>query len=172
MPLDISRALRSPGDSFPFLLEEQVPAQEVLGDLVRFDPLRIEGSFTLQDGKLRLEGTMTGRAEASCANCLQPASYPLDIPFDEVYTSREEMIEPEPLEDGEMLVFDGPLVDLAPLALTLSLLELPLRFLCREDCQGLLNVTPLTPAEALEEDPYKDHPFAALQVLLKKDLEV
>lgn len=174
MALDISRALRSPGESFPFRHEEALPPQEVLGDTVTFDdPVVMEGEFTLNEGRLRLRGWLSTVAHAACANCLAPARYPIRVRFDEVFERRDRAAKAEDvLDEPDRLAYDGPQLELHHLALTLAVLELPIRFLCQEDCRGLQNVTRMEDPTAGQKELPSEHPFSALQQLLNKDQEV
>ncbi len=175
MALDISRALRSPGESFPFRHEEALPPQEVLGDTVTFDsPVVMEGQFVLSDERLRLWGRLSTVAHAACANCLADASCPIRVDFDEVFEKldRKAANDPMDLDDSDRLAYDGPQLELHHLALTLALLELPIRFLCQEDCKGLQNVTRIEDPNAGQKELPSEHPFSALQQLLNKDQEV
>ena len=172
MALDIKRALRSPGESIPFTHEVQLKPQEVLGDTVVFDPVRFDGQMTFNEGSLRLAGRLTSTAHAHCANCLEPASHPISLRFDEMFKAARDLPEVDPLDGDERLVYEGNSLTLDHLALSLALLELPMRLLCRKDCQGLHNITPLNDKHAGQKEPPDAHPFSALQRLLNKDQEV
>lgn len=167
MILDVSRALGAPGTEFPFLATQEVPAQDVLGEEVTFDKATISGFFSAAGDAIVLHGQLTTIARARCANCLAPAKAELQVPFREVFVR-----EADP-SDPDQFLFEGSRVDLSQMALALSVLALPMRFLCRADCQGA------NPGGAEEKDhcacqkelPAK-HPFEALQQLLTKDEEV
>lgn len=172
MALDITRALRSPGVAVSFTHEEQLKPQQVLGDTVSFDPVRMEGEMTFNEGSLRLTGRLRSKAHAHCANCLEPALFPINLGFDELFKASRDQVEEDPLDGDERLVYEGNSLELHHLALSLALLELPLRILCKEGCRGLLTETPLTPTHAGQKEPPEAHPFSALQRLLNKDQEV
>ncbi len=175
MKLDIKDALRRPGETFPFTHVAQIEPQDILGDIVNFDPVRMEGSFTLNDGKLYLKGRLATVAHGSCAKCLEVADYPVDISFQEVFSrkgERDELEEGMP-EDEDRLAYDGPQLAVDQLALTLVVLDLPMRFLCKEGCKGLADTTEIyREADADQEELTMQHPFSALQQLLNKDQEV
>lgn len=176
MLLDISSALRHPGEEFSFDHAENIPDQQIAAETVTFDaPARLTGTFVLSGGKLRLKGRLSATARAQCANCLEAAAYELDVPFDEIFL-REQDLPParDQLDEDDRLVFSGPQVDLAPLTLTLALLELPMRFLCRPDCPGLIGQQEhlTTQATAAEDNGEANRPFSALKHLLTKDEEV
>ena len=174
MPLDISRALRSPGESFPFTHEEVLQPQDIVGQTVTFDnPVLMEGEFTLADGTLRLQGKLSTVAHADCVNCLNPAAYPVQVDFDEVFAPADKFAKVEDyLDETDRLAYDGPQLELHQLAMTLAVLELPIRFLCKEDCKGLMTVTRIDDKHAGQKELPREHPFSALQQLLTKDEEV
>lgn len=175
MKLDISKALRNPEEAFSFTHEEHIDPQDVLGDMVSFDPVRMNGSYVLLDGRLHLQGRMSTVAHGSCARCMEAADYPIDLEFYEVFTRKGEKMEDEEdeLDQMDRLAYDGPLLAVDQMALTLAVLELPMRFLCRKDCKGLPGITLRNrEADADQEELTTQHPFSALQQLLNKDQEV
>lgn len=175
MLLDISRALRAPGEDIPFLHREIIPPQEVFGETVTFDDALLSGHYSLTGESLHLWGILRTTAHGCCAGCLKPVSLPMEIPFDEIFTRQDRCPQEEenPGEE-ERLMFEGSKVELSHLALTLAVLELPMRFVCGESCPALDAIrpddTPLT--HACQKDMPDQHPFSALQQLLTKDQEV
>ncbi len=171
MLLDVSSALREPGKEFAFIHPENIPPQDILGETVTFEnPVRMDGVFSMTDDTLYIKGKLTAALTTRCANCLEPVADTLVVPFDEVFTHVDNRAG---MEDEEQLSFQGSKVELGHLALTLAVLELPMRFLCREDCEGLLPENQHNQqANACQEELDQEHPFAALQQLLTKDQEV
>ncbi len=170
MELDVSRALLAPGTEFPFSAVETVPPQDVIGETVTFEPALLQGAYSAVDGAVRLTGKLTTTAHAMCALCMEPATVPLAVSFDEEF--RKDVNE---LED-EAFRYEGKQVPLNQLTLTLIMLNLPMRFLCKRNCAGskayqaLRKETPKSSCE--EEEPRTQRPFEALQRLLKEDEEV
>lgn len=100
-----------------------------------FDLLELEGVITVsvtEDGVL-MEGDLSGFTQLECTRCLKPYRQPLEIGFTELYTF-------SPDEDAgikeNQLPSDG-MINLKPLFRQYGLLEIPIKHLCREDCQGL-----------------------------------
>ena len=92
------------------------------------------------------------------------ATVNLKVPFHEVFTQVDK-ITPEQEDDPDCQVFANSKVELNHLALTLALLELPIRILCRPDCDGYKRMAPQYTAG--REDA--DHPFAKLKNLFNND---
>ena len=165
MLLDVSRALRAPGEAFPFTHHERMAPQNVSGEEVTFDePVVLEGHFSMSGNDLTLDGMLTATAHSRCCNCLSPAEVPLKVPFHEVFTRLDRFAEAPEDDDPDRLVFTGSKVELGHLALTLAVLELPIRILCKPDCEGYKQMAPQYTA------PQKSNPFSVLQNLITNDL--
>jgi uncharacterized protein len=169
MLLDVSKAFLNPGAAFPFEAKVQLPPQDVMGETVSWDEALLQGTFTVLEDEVHLKGTLTGMAHAACALCLGQADVPLRLSFSEVF--RKDAGDPE----DEAFPYEGKAVSLDQMALTLMMLSLPMRFVCKADCKGTREL------QAWQKDVSKSscedglptqRPFEALQHLLKKDEEV
>ena len=129
MKLDISQALKHPGQEYPFQGEQTIAPQEVSGDAVSFDDAKLQGVFwAVDDGSVTVEGNLTTVAHAHCANCLEPASANIQATFRETFQRNGDP------EDDEIFVYTGSSVGFEKLAMSYAMLTLPIRFLCREAC--------------------------------------
>ena len=175
MLLDISRALRAPGEDIPFQHRDAIPPQEIFGETVTFDDVLLTGHYSVTDESLRIWGTLTALAHGHCAGCLQPVDYPVEVPFDETFTRQTRYTPREEAQDEEeRLMYEGSKVELSHLSMTLAVLDLPIRFECGDDCPALAALASennLT-THACQKDMPDQHPFSALQQLLTKDQEV
>ena len=173
MYLDVSKALRAPGEEFPFFHQETIPPQESFGDVVTFDePVLMTGHYMIAGDSLRIEGRLEAIAHARCVLCLQDVAYPISVQFDEIYTHVDRKTE-DMTEEFDRLAFDGSKVDLSQLAMTLAVLELPIRFECQGGCKDDSSDRPdHYLAHACQKESPTEHPFSALQQLLTKDQEV
>ena len=174
--LDISRALRAPGEDFPFLHRDDIPPQEIFGETITFSDVLLSGHYSFAGESLHIRGVLTATANGCCGGCLKPVEYPVEVEFDEIFTrqSRYTPMEETFLDEEERLMFEGSKVELSHLALTLAVLDLPLRFTCGDDCPALDAMQPDddTQTHACQKDMPDQHPFSALQQLLTKDQEV
>ena len=165
--LDVSRAMRMPGESFAFIHHERIAPQDICGEQVTFDePVVLEGRFSMSGVDLSLDGTLTATAHSRCCNCLEMATVNLKVPFHEVFTRVDRMTS-EAEDDPERLVFTGSKVELEHLTLMLALLELPIRILCNPDCEGYRYMAPQYTEK--REETQNARPFSVLQQLLTKD---
>lgn len=166
MELDVTQALLKPGEAFPFQAWVSVSPQDVDRDIVTFDEAMFSGTLCAMDGVVHLEGSLSTVAHAPCAVCLENVDYPMNIGFREIF--RKDAIETE----DEAFRYQGSTVSLDHLSLTLLMLNLPMRFLCREDCRGGKDYQEYStiPKSSCEEETQR--PFEALKRLLEEDEEV
>jgi len=119
-----------------------------------------------------IQGTVHGECRGTCARCLDEFHFPLDSALALVLVPASIMDAPGGAvreEEIGLASYDGDEIDLAPLIEEQTLLALPTRPLCSEDCRGLcprcgtnLNVDPCAcPA------PAADGRLAVLQTMLR-----
>ena len=175
MLLDVSRAFLQPGERIPFRHEEPIPPQVIFGETVTFPcPAVMTGTYLLEGSTLYLSGQLKVTARGACAFCLKPVDYPVTQDFDEVFLHLDRMTRQTQAaaDDEEQMTFEGKVIDLAQLALTLTVLELPMRFECT-DCSARADGEAVAEeAHACQKETPTVHPFSALQQLLTKDQEV
>lgn len=166
MKLDVTQALHRPGEPFPFKAEVSISPQEVDADQISFTPVWLTGTFTAMDGTVQLTGTLQTTAHATCAMCLDSVDHPIHIAFREDF--RKDAIETE----DEAFHYEGSELSLDQMTLTLLMLNLPMRFLCRDDCTGNEALKPyqMNSKSSCQEDTQR--PFEALKRLLEEDEEV
>lgn len=171
MKLDVSAALKNPGQPYPFHGEQTIAPIDVYGEEISFDDAHLEGAYvTGEDGSVTVEGKLTTVAHALCANCLEPASADIQATF------RETFLRDGDPEDDEIFAYAGSVVGFEKLAMSYAVLNMPMRFLCSEDCEGMHEFSGAD-NDSEQKEMQSTHPFAALQQLLdsgavKEDEEV
>ena len=168
--LDISKALKYPGQAYLFESDAEIEEMEVLNDPVKFEEVLIKGEyFGAGNDKVSLKGEVSAVVTSRCAKCLEPVTIDLTAEIDAQYARM-----PDP-EDPDLYPFEGSKVDLTDAARDALLLELPYRFLCSEDCKGLcsscgvnLNLGTCT----CQEGYNVTNPFSALKALVQNNEEV
>ena len=159
--LDVSTATRNPGTRYAYDVEQAIAPQNVCGETVTFEPAHLKGMMeAMENGDVEVDGKLTVQAHARCANCLKPASAVVECDYREVFQR-----EGNP-EDDEIFTYTGHVVELEKLAMSYTLLNLPMRFLCRPDCEDYAAYLE-DPGTCQKELPGQ-HPFAALQQLLEQ----
>ena len=168
--LDASRALKSPGQRFPFEAQEiEIEELEVLDDPVKFTDVHLEGEMLATENSVSLTGVLTANAVTRCARCLGRVVLPMETEFNEVFL--RELKD----DDPDSYPLTGSDVELNEAAKNALLLELPYRILCSEDCKGLcpkcgknLNEGSCT----CQEGDEVMNPFSALKAIVENEEEV
>lgn len=166
MELDVTQALLRPGEAFPFQAAVAVAPQDVDGEQIVFDKVALSGAYSAVDGTVQLKGELSTTAHAHCAMCLETVDYPMAVKFRESF--REDAVETE----DEAFHYEGHTVSLDQMTLTLLMLNLPMRFLCREDCRGGTVLEPYNTITKSSCQEDSQRPFEALKRLLEEDEEV
>lgn len=159
--------------NFGFLLEAEngtrrtieldYPSIRVAEDLT-LAPLT--GSFTatrISEG-IYVTGTLHSQTAAQCVRCLEVALVDITIDLDELFH-----YPPYKAGPNEYVVGENGFIDLSPLVREVAILDLPMRPLCKPDCQGLCMVCGQNLNEGdcgCEEDDI-DPRLASLKALLE-----
>ena len=158
--IDVSGALKNPGNLFEFTEALTFEPSEVMGEELRFEDALLEGEFFGAEETVGIKARLTVKVEAHCSRCLEPVEYPMDVEVEAEFTRSEE-------EDSYPLV--GHTIDAKDAAFEALLLELPLRFVCSDDCKGLCPVCGknrnISSCNCLE-GAVKQNAFSALSSLL------
>lgn len=164
MRLIVTEALFHPGQEYRFHDSQAIADQEIYGEVIRIDDTVVDGVFMAdQDGNINVRGSLRTVAHGTCANCLAEASQEITSDFEETFIRGGDP------EDDELFTYEDKTVDLEKLVMSYTVMALPIRFLCGDNCPGIEFHDPdLT----LNPDPDVQHPFAALSQLLIENEEV
>lgn len=132
-------------------------------------PLEVGAAAELEGAEIRIRGRLKGGLEAVCARCLSPVAIPLERAFDLRYRRLETIAHDEeievPRDELEVGFYPGEGIVLADVIAEQVILAVPMKILCRPDCQGLcpgcgVNRNFETCRCAL---PHAESPFASLK---------
>jgi uncharacterized protein len=107
-------------------------------DHARFSPdLDVAGLHgTLRVNRARegllLDGNFSAQLDMQCVRCLTTFGQNLNAHFEELYAFKN-----HPISQSGLIVPDSGKIDLAPLVEEYLKLEIPIKPLCKPDCQGL-----------------------------------
>ena len=167
--LDVSKALKYPGQAYAFAVAPEIEEMEVLGDPVTFEEIVVKGEYFGADGRVRVRGKAAAQLNSRCCRCLEPVRVPITAEIDAEFAREEDP------DDPDLYLFEGSKADLTNAARDALLLEMPYRVLCSEDCKGLcpgcgknLNLGPCT----CQEDATAANPFSALKAIVQNNEEV
>ena len=167
MELDVSLGFVHPATAFPFEAAVTLPPQNLGGETVAFDGVTLQGVYQVAGGVVVLEGRLATVAHAACARCAAPAQAVVETAFRETF--RKDANETQ----DESFRYEGKSVPLDQMALTLVLLNLPMRFSCaRPDCRPAAELTAWdedgkTWSDAGAEATYR--PFDGLDAMMQEN---
>ncbi len=163
MRLNLREIIEVPGGSVPFQCELDTQGLDFPSVLEYKGRPLAQGRVYNEAGVLHMEGTLKAEMTCVCDRC--------GSRFDSVkLTQLDAVIVEEEAEDHpEFFVLDGDEIDLDEILSTLFILDMDMKFLCREDCKGLCSTCGknlnLGPCGCRKEiDPR----FAVLEQLLDK----
>ena len=167
--LNVTKALQNSGQEYPFTADARIEEMEVLGDPVRFIDVEAHGSYVGTGTAVSIIAEVTATVLSRCARCLEEVRFPIAAKLDAQFSRQ-----PDP-DDPDQYLFEASTVDLTEALKDALVLELPLRFLCKEDCAGLcprcgtnLNTGSCTCQKGVEIP----NPFEALRSIVENNEEV
>jgi uncharacterized protein len=101
--------------------------------------LRLRGRLARSGDEYLLTGHLRGTLETSCGRCLEGARVPVDASLVVTFVPADEDDE-ELADDPDFVGFAGNEIDLSDELRDEILLAMPLKPLCKDDCQGLCPV--------------------------------
>jgi uncharacterized protein len=161
--LRVIDALKNPGQEYAFTADAVLEEMDVMGDPVRFSDIAAKGTYVGTSESVSIEAEVTATVVSRCARCLGEVTFPVVAQMQAVYAH-----EPDP-EDPDQYGFEGSSLELTDAIKDALVLELPLRFLCSEDCKGLCvkcGVNLNTGTCTCQKDDDELNPFAALRSMI------
>ena len=168
--MDVSRALKNPGQIYPFEASVELEPMEYMADPLDFQEITVKGELLCAgNNRVSVTGQVSARTDTRCSRCLEPVSIPMTAELDAVFDRQ-----PDP-DDPDLYSFEASSIELTDAVRDALLLELPMRILCADDCKGLcprcginLNKGTCTCQEGAEVI----NPFSALKNIVLNDEEV
>lgn len=132
LQLDVARLKRSPGDSVRYDLLADLPPLELPGERINFvGPVKAGLDVANTGETLAVTGEVSGKLTLTCGRCLEPFEFVFEVPMEETYAPASQG------EQGEAVPFTGDILDVTAEVLKNIHLALPMKAVCREECQGL-----------------------------------
>lgn len=107
-------------------------------------PVKVVADIRKDAQKVRLVGQVTTTLELECSRCLEAFQVPIDAKFDVLFLPAGANVGEDEQEVGEedlgVSFYRDDTIDLGEVLREQFLLTLPMKPLCREDCQGLCPV--------------------------------
>lgn len=170
MLLDISSALKNPGQIFDFSMEIALDSKDIYGQTYSIDTIEVDGIYTTVDDDVLVSGTIFFELYTNCARCLKEISEQFNVEFSETFkqnTYRE--ADEEDLFDEECFFYDGYQLDLKDMIDQIILTNIPIKMVCGNEC-----VNPVSQYDEVvqEKSSETDNPFNVLKNVFKNDEEV
>ncbi len=135
LKINIASVLKNDGASKPFSGEVSLGNVEFMGSTLLFEePLRIDGKVLNIGGTLEISALIEGSYRTECSRCGDPVSKKLSAElFESVQSDFSDV-------DEECISFLGNVMDISGSIEACIFENIPLQFLCRDDCKGLCPV--------------------------------
>ncbi len=139
--IDVKQLLSGESDRLEFELTVPPEAMGRFPDVTFSQPFTLRGKITNRAGYMHLTLDTTIPYETFCARCLTPLSisYPLHLDKTVAEASALEDADSDEVVSDYILTENGKF-DVVGAVAEQMMLELPLRHLCRSDCQGLCSL--------------------------------
>ncbi|AVX20938.1 uncharacterized protein SAMN02745885_00829 [Carboxydocella sporoproducens DSM 16521] len=140
MEIDVSQLLKAPGQAIAFAFEEQwVPLEFGQEKLEFVKPVSVSGTAAKVGRLIQVKGEIRTEIRRQCGRCLEPYTFPLEVPLEVEYLPLHEVAEgPAGQEDRDKFtIFTGKAVFLDTEIKAAMVLDLPISGLCQESCKGL-----------------------------------
>ena len=135
MKINIASVLKSDGASIPFSGSVELGEVDFMGNTLLFkEPVSVKGVVTAIGGTIEIEADIWGEYTTACSRCGEEARLKLE-------TKLAERVEDDFSDaDEECLLLSGTILDITGALQACIFGELPMQYLCKEDCKGLCPV--------------------------------
>ncbi|WP_088534284.1 DUF177 domain-containing protein [Geobacter sp. DSM 9736] len=131
-------SVEEPVEDYPILLSSQDA-----GECRFVEPLKLWLTVTREFDHIRVNGRVETRVLLDCSRCLAGFEAPVVSNFTVFYSREADVPQDEEVELAEAdlvsATYRGDVIDLNPEIAEQVMMEIPLKPLCNEECQGLCN---------------------------------
>lgn len=143
MLVDISSLRMQPGQSKNYELTTKLDDIFYAGERLIFDsPIHLSIILCNTGKALQVEGEVKADIRLKCARCLSPFVYHLETEvkgeFRHEKNTASDDLNPE--KEDDVYFYSGHNLDLTDIVVENILLDLPMKFICHENCKGLCPV--------------------------------
>ncbi|ABO50596.1 protein of unknown function DUF177 [Desulforamulus reducens MI-1] len=134
MIINILKIRNAPGEKISFHVSEQIDSVAVSGQRFSFvGAVEVSGEVINQNNQFLVKGQTRAVVSSDCVSCLEPVQLTIQGTIDEIYGKSNGHQDP----DGEIIGFDGDVLNIEPEVIKSLLMEIPMRVVCSPDCRGL-----------------------------------
>ena len=167
--LNVLRALRHPGQEYPFAADIVLADMEFSGDPISFRDIKVEGTMMGAGERVSVRAEVEAVMESRCFRCLEDVEMPIKALVDAEFAKVEDP------DDPDLYVFEASTIELTDAVRDALVMEIPTRIICSEDCKGLCptcGVNRNLVSCTCQEGGEVTNPFAALKSIVLNDEEV
>ena len=137
MLIDLTDIIKNENGKLIISEDFEMPEISFMGEKFEFsEPFKAEGTILNNSKALELNMTVKGKASVHCARCGKPLTVDISVPVTETLMREEESAS----EDDEVILYSGKTVELDDVIVSNFLMNVPVKYLCKEDCKGLCPV--------------------------------
>ena len=137
MLIDLADIIKKENGKLSISAEFVMPEISFMGEEFDFSaPLKVEGTITNNSKSLELSAAVTGSASVHCARCGKPFEAEISFPIKETLMREGEEVP----EDEDIIVYSGKEIELDDVIVKNFLMNVSVKYLCREDCKGICPV--------------------------------
>ncbi|MFC1517079.1 DUF177 domain-containing protein [Candidatus Margulisiibacteriota bacterium] len=154
---DVSQLLDHVGDTQQIEIPYDLQLAE--DDYKIISPVELSLNLISTGKSILVQGVVKGNLEATCGRCLKSFQLPFNIDIEEEYKRTEDIMsvtakDKELGEDDFIFSIDSEgRIDLGEAVRQNVVVNLPLKFVCKKDCQGVIKATKPKQKEMGEADP-------------------
>ena len=167
--LNVLRALRHPGQEYPFSADVVLEDMEFSGDPISFRDIKVEGIMMGAEERVSVRAEVAAVMKSHCFRCLEDVEMPIKALVDAEFAKVEDP------DDPDLYVFEASTIELTDAVRDALVMEIPTRIICSEDCKGLCpscGVNRNKVSCTCQEGGEVANPFAALKSIVLNDEEV
>ncbi len=144
--------------------EENIESIDLCGKIIKIiEPIKVTGEI-ITDGKIAsFYGQAKFKVSTECDRCLEDIQQDISIDMEEKFTNDSYSDD----EDEYYQMIDNK-IDFTPVLRQNLLIHMPMKYLCKEDCDGFISKSGIENDEDNESNANNNSPFAKLQEMLKK----
>ncbi|WHH59872.1 DUF177 domain-containing protein [Petroclostridium sp. X23] len=134
MIIDLSDIITSKSSQLEFDSVVNIGKVEFMGSLYNFlQPVQVKGSIHKIENVFELDAQITGSVKVNCFRCMKELEKDFDFSIHENLTNDAG----NNGEDEDTIRFQGSRIDITEIVVNNTLMNIPVKYLCSEDCKGL-----------------------------------
>lgn len=134
--LNVEQLKRGKGERKKVSFDSNLPSLKVDGnEYIFMKPAQFDLALTNLGNSISIVGQIKVEMKVQCCRCLEDFSLDMDIEFKETYYN--ETYQTMGNDNEDWISYSGDAFDITPEVLRSIIMNLPMRFICHEQCRGL-----------------------------------